>query len=140
MYVATLLNEHFIPVQVNIEKAIDLVKKYRPIWTPNLNFLDEQGEQFYHAEGWLPPGEYAAMLMNCRGHYFMRKKRYAEAVPEFEEGLDKYPTSFFAPEAAYYLGVSKYMSTHKVEELTGGWEYLRRRYPYSSWAIRSSVL
>jgi hypothetical protein len=123
--VASLLNELFIPVQVNIEKALDLVKKYRPIWTPNLNFLDDQGEQFYHQEGWLPAGEYAAMLMNCRGHYFIRKKRYADAIPEFQEVLDKYPISSFAPEAAYYLAVSKYMSTHKAEELIGGWDKLQ---------------
>lgn len=80
------------------------------------------------------------MLMNCRGHFFIRKKRYGEAVPEFQEGLDKYPTSAFAPEGAYYLGVSKYMSTHKVEELVNGWEKLQRMYPSSIWAIRSRIL
>ncbi len=140
LYVATLLNEYFIPVQVNIDKAIDLIKRYRPIWTPNINFLDEAGEMFYHVEGWLPASEYTAMLLAVRGHYFIRKKRYGEATPNFDEVLQKYPNSAYAPEAGYYIGVSKYMTTHKPEELKAAWSRLQCAYPYSSWAIRSAIL
>lgn len=140
LYVSTLLNEYYVPVQVNIEKARELVLKYRPIWTPNLNFMDDEGAVFYHLEGWLPPSEFSAMLLLVRGHYFIRKKKYAEAAPNFEEILQKFPRSGFSPEAFYYLGVSKYMTAHKVEDLKEAWQKLQRVYPYSSWALRSSVL
>ncbi len=140
LYVATLLNEYYIPLQVNIEKARDLILKYRPIWTPNLNILDEEGGMVNHIEGYLPPSEYSAMLLNARGHFFIRKKKYAGATPNFEEVVQKFPTSSFAPEALYYLGVSKYMTAHKVEELVGNWKKLQEVYPYSGWAIRSSIV
>ncbi len=140
LYVATLLNEYFVPVQVNIEKARELVLKYRPIWTPNLNFIDGEGAIFYHIEGWLPPSEFAALLLVSQGHFFIRKKQYPKATPNFQEVLDKFPTSYFAPEAFYYLGVSKYMTAHKVEELVESWKKLQASYPYSSWAMRSQIL
>jgi hypothetical protein len=40
--VAEMLNRHFVPVQVNIEKASKLVEQYRAIWTPNLNVIDDR--------------------------------------------------------------------------------------------------
>jgi len=140
LFVATLLNEYFVPVQINIEKARELILRYRPIWTPNLNVLDEEGAMVFHLEGWLPPSEYSAMLFLSRGHYFIRKKHYPEATPNFQEILQKYPTSSFAPEAFYYLGVSKYMTAHKVEELIETWKKLQVSYPYSSWAIRAGII
>ncbi len=127
-------------MRFNIEKARELVVKYRPIWTPNLSILDEEGFLVYHTEGWLPPSEFAAMLFLARGHYYIRKKHYSEAVPNFQEILVKSPTSAFAPEAFYYLGASKYLTTHKAEDLVDTWKRLQAGYPYSSWAIRSGIL
>ena len=140
LYVATLLNEYFIPLQVNIEKARDLVLRYRPTWTPNLNLLDEEGAVVFHLEGWLPPSEFSAMLFLSRGHYFIRKKQYADAVPSFQEILQKFPTSTFAPEAFYYLGVSKYLTAHKVEDLVDAWKKLQAAYPSSAFAMRAGIL
>jgi thioredoxin-related protein len=138
--VATLLNEYFVPVQVNIDKARDLVLKYRPIWTPNLNFLDQEGSVVFHVEGWLPPSEFSAMLFVARGHYFIREKNYPEAAPHFQEVIQRFPTSSYAPRAMYYLGVSNYMASHKVEALKEAWSKLQCAYPSSSWAIRAGVL
>jgi thioredoxin-related protein len=140
LYVATLLNEYFVPVQVNIDKARELVIKYHPIWTPNLNLLDEEGAMVYHVEGWLPPPEYSAMLFLSRGHYLNHKKRYSEAAPNFQEVLLRFPQSHYAPQALYYLGVSNYLASHKAEALKEAWGRLQRNYPYSSWAIRAGVL
>ena len=137
--VAAILNEYFIPVQVNIEKSRDLVLKYRPIWTPNLNILDEEGTLVHRVEGYLPPSEFSAMLLVALGHYSIHKKKYAEATPNFEEALQKFPTTTFAPEALYYLAVSKYMTAHKVEDLVSTMRKLQAAYPYSSWAVRASI-
>ncbi len=114
--------------------------KFRPIWTPNLNLLDEEGALFYHLEGWLPPSEYSAMLLLSRGHYFLRKKHYPDAVPNFQEVLQKFPTSAFAPEAFYYFGVAKYMTAHKWEDVVEIWKKLQISHPYSTWAIRAGIV
>jgi hypothetical protein len=138
--VSTCLNEYFIPVQVDVEKYKDLMVTFRVFWTPNINVIDPSEILYYHVEGWLPPSEYAAMLMVARGQYFLKHKRYGEAKDIFQKVWDKFPQSDFAPEALYYLGVSGYMDSHKVEDLSRGWQILQRYHPRSTWAIRSSIL
>ena len=139
LMVSGLLNAYFIPVQVNIEEVSKLAAKYQAIWTPNLNILDEKENVIYRAEGWLPPSETAAMLLLARGHFFFRRKKYLDAVPNFEEVFIKYPHSSFASEALYYKGVSRYMDSHEVDELKEDWIMLQRFYPSSTWAVRSNI-
>jgi hypothetical protein len=140
LYVATILNEYFIPVQVNVAGAKDLLKKFMVIWTPNLNILDADANLIYHTEGFLPPSEYAAMLMVAMAHFHLRKKRYKEALSFYQEVWDKQPHSTFAPEALYYVGVSRYMDSHQVDALVESWKMLQKGYPGSTWAVRSSIV
>jgi len=138
--VSAALNEFFVPVQLNVDEAREMVEKFGVIWTPNINLLDSEGNLFYHVEGWLPPSEYAAMLMVGHGHHFLQQKSYAKAEEVFRTVWDKYPQSHFTPEALYYLGVSKYLESHKAKDLVEGWQVLQRYHSQSSWGIRSSIV
>jgi len=140
MQVAALLNENFVPVQVNFEKVSKLVNEFQAIWTPNLNVLDRHQNRVYWVEGWLPPSEFTAMLGVARGQYFLRGKKYKEAEPLFKAVFEQHPRSQFAPEALYYRGVSRYLNSHEVEELKEDWIMLQRFYPQSAWSLRSNIL
>jgi len=137
--VAAMLNDHYVPVQVNVEKVPKLVDKFQVIWTPNLNILNRE-KPVYHSEGWLSPAECAAMLIIAQGHYQLHRKKFDQAVPYFKAVFDRYPQSEFAPEAVYYLGVSRYLASHEVARLSEEWEKCQRYYPSSTWARRSMVL
>lgn len=138
-FVAEMLNRHFVPVQVNFEKASKLVEQYRAIWTPNLNVIDGRERRVFHVEGWLPPAEFLAMLETARGQFFLRGKKYEEAASSFKAVFDKYPVSAYAPQALYYRGVSRYLNSHQVDDLKEDWIMLQRFYPGSAWAIKSNV-
>lgn len=138
--VAASINAFFVPVQLNVDKDKDQVHKFRVIWTPNINILDSSENLFYHVEGWLPPSEFSAMLMSAHGQYFLKRKRYAEAKEIFQKVWDKFPRSDFAAEALYYQGVSGYMESHELDELSKAWKLLQRFHPQSTWAVRSSIL
>lgn len=138
--VTALLNENFIPVQVNIEEAAKLADEFQAIWTPNLNVIDGRLKRVYQVEGWLPPSEFVAMLGVGRGQYFLRGKKYAEAATLFKAVFEQSPRSQFAPEALYYRGVSRYLSSHKVDELKEDWIMLQRFYPQSAWSLRANIL
>ncbi|MGD8613948.1 MAG: hypothetical protein PVI93_23235 [Desulfobacterales bacterium] len=140
LQVATLLNENFIPVQVDIEKVSKLANEFQAIWTPNLNVLDRNQKRVYWVEGWLAPSEFAAMLDVARGHFFLRGKKYTQAEPIFKEVFEQHPLSQFAPEALYYRGVSRYLNSHEVDELKEDWIMLQRFYPQSTWSLRSNIL
>ncbi|RJQ67530.1 MAG: thioredoxin [Desulfobacteraceae bacterium] len=138
--VAALLNEKFVPVQVNVAKVPKLVEKFQVLWTPNLNFLNDKEKQVYHVEGWLSPSECAAMLMVAEGHYQLHRKKFDQAGAHFRAVFDRYPQSEFAPEALYYLGVSRYLASHEAARLAEEWQRCQQFYPESTWARRSMVL
>ena len=137
---AALLNENFVPVQVNIEEAAKLADEFQAIWTPNLNVIDGRLKRVYQVEGWLPPSEFVAMLGVGRGQYFLRGKKYPEAATLFKAVFEQNPRSQFAPEALYYRGVSRYLSSHNVDELKEDWIMLQRFYPQSAWSLRANIL
>ena len=137
--VAGFLNDHFVPVQVDFEKAAKLADRLQVFWTPNLNMINGREARFYHLIGWLPPSEFMAMLQIALGHHFLGRKRYFEAAPAFADVFDKYPRSGFAPEALYFKGVCRYLSSHSVDELKEEWVTLQRFYPDSEWAMKSNV-
>jgi hypothetical protein len=137
--VAETLNRHFVPVQVDYEKAAKLVDQYQAIWTPNLNVVDARERRMLHAEGWLPPAEFLAMLQTARGQFSLRSKKFDEAAAHFQSVFDKYPFSPYAPQSLYYRGVSRYLSSHKVEELKEDWIMLQRFYPASAWSVKSNL-
>jgi TolA-binding protein len=138
--VATILNEEFVPVQVNIKDVPQLVQKYRAIWTPNLNVIDGEENQIYRIEGWLPPSEYTPMLLVAKGHFMFRAKSYDGAIPWFQSVMDRFPRSAFAPEAQYYIGVSEYMQSQDVGRLAEAWKQLQIMYPESLWATKSMIM
>jgi hypothetical protein len=138
--VVGLLNAHFIPVQVNIEQASRLADQYQALWTPNLNFIDGRERRFCQVIGWLPPSEFAAMLHLARGQYLLTGKHFDEAAPVFLGVFERFPRSAYAPEALYFHGVSRYLSSHEVPDLKDAWGRLQRFYPQSKWAMMSNLL
>ena len=137
--VARLLDHHFVPVQVNIEEADDLAKRFQALWTPNLNMIDDREKRFYHVVGWLPPSEFVAMLKLARGHFLLSREKFDEAATILKDVFDEFPRSIYAPESLYYMGVCRYKASHKVEYLKEDWIMLQRFFPGSEWAMNSNV-
>ncbi len=137
--VAAILNQAFVPVQVNLDQVPKLADQYQVIWTPNINILNHRGQMACHVEGWLSPSEFSAWLTLGQGHYSLHRKDYETAVAHFQRTFDHFPQSEWAPEALYYVAVGKYLAGHEAEQLVQGWERLRRYYPQSSWSMRANV-
>ena len=138
--VAETLNQQFIPIQVDIEKATVLADRYQALWTPNLNVIDGDGRCVYQVMGWLPPSEFTAMLQIGCGYHALNSKRFAEAAAQFGQVSDRFPESIFAAESLYFKGVSRYLASHEADELKTAWKALQSRYPRSEWAMKSDVL
>ncbi len=137
---ATLMNEYFVPVQVDVSKSASLVERFGVVWTPNISILTGDEKMVYHVEGWLPPHDFTAMLTLACGHYYLKNENFKDAASFFEEVRKKMPNSQFASEALYYLGVARYLKGHEVEKLKEEWARLQKFYPESTWAISSDVL
>lgn len=60
-------------------------------------------------------------------------KKWADAGTLYQQVLDKYPNSTSAPAAVYWLGVSKYQTTHNAQDLGNVVTELKQKYPDSPW-------
>ena len=137
--VAAVLNDYFVPVRINIEEAAQIAYKYGAIWTPNLNIIEAKERAVYRIEGWLAPSEFVAMLFLANGHFLFSRKKFEDAATTFGMVAEKFPRSDFAPEAHYYIGVSRYLATQDVEEIKAAWGKLARLYPRSTWTMRADI-
>jgi thioredoxin-related protein len=52
--VYTLLNDHFIPIRIDMDSAKKLARKYRVTGIPAMLFLDNQGKVLKRIDGYVP--------------------------------------------------------------------------------------
>jgi len=60
--VYTLLNDHYVPIKINLDSEKNLARKYRVTGIPALLFLDSQGNLLKRINGYVPMDNLAAAL------------------------------------------------------------------------------
>ena len=138
--VRDVLIEYSIPVQINNTDAANnkFLHDIHHIWTPDIRILNYNGNELYRFDGFLPPAEFAARLLCGFGMAYLRSKRFDQAEAVYERVLREYSTSYAAPEAQYYLGVTRYRRDPESDELLTQWAELRSRYPNSEYRMKQS--
>jgi len=129
-----------IPLQLDNSKPENdaVLKRYRHIWTPDIRLLDAQGVELYSWQGYLPPAEFAARALAGLGQAYLRLRNFDRAEELYVEVLKRYPTTWAAPEAQYYLGVTRYRRDPEGNELLHQWAILRAKYPDSEFRLKQS--
>jgi TolA-binding protein len=69
---------------------------------------------------------------------YLRSKRFDEAEKLYVDVLRRFSTTYAAPEAQYYLGVTRYRRDPESDELLTQWAELCSRYPYSEYRMKQS--
>lgn len=142
--VAETISELFIPVQIDTQDGsqmtTEIVKRFRQVWTPDLRIIDHEGVELYRWNGYLPPAEFLPQLLAGRAQALLRSDRGKEATEAYVDVLRKFPTSFVAPEAAYFNAVSAYRLSHEPADLLENWGWLQKRFPMSDWRVKQSFV
>jgi hypothetical protein len=134
------ITAHAIPVQIDNSDAKNnqFLHTIHHIWTPDIRIMHTDGYEMYRWDGFLPPFEFVPRLQCGFGLAFLRLKRFDEAERCYLDVLRRFSTSFAAPEAQYYLGVTRYRRDPDSEELPTQWAELRSRYPGSEYRVKQS--
>ena len=134
--VSEFVNTNLIPLRLS---AVDheLAVEYRIKWTPSLLILDEKGVEHYRTLGFFWPQELIPSLLLGMGKTYFDKPDRTKAASCFGRIIEQYPQSFQTPEAIYMKGVSDYIATKNVANLTGLYDRLTAEYPNSLWAMRA---
>ena len=134
----------FVPVQINTQdispNTAETVQRFRQVWTPDLRIIDSEGVELHRWNGYLPPTEFLPQLLAGRAQALLRSDRGDEAADAYADVLRRFPTSFIAPEVAYFAAVSQYRISHQITDLLGNWDHVQRRYPMSEWRTKQSFI
>jgi Tetratricopeptide repeat len=130
--------KHLAPVRVLINSK-PLPQQFKVQWTPTLVLLDAAGEEHHRTVGFLPPEELIPSLTLGIAKSHLDREQFSLAASVLEQLLAEYPKSDAAPEATYYLGVTRYKGTNDAGTLKRAFEALQANYPASEWAKRASV-
>jgi tetratricopeptide (TPR) repeat protein len=131
---------HAIPVALDNSKAENnrFLHGIHHIWTPDIRILHYDGFELYRWDGFLPPSEFIARTLCGFGLAYLRLKRFDPAEAVYVDALKRFSTTYAAPEAQYYLGVTRYRRDPDSDELLIQWERLRSRYPESEYRVKQS--
>lgn len=134
------ITAHAVPVQFDNSKSENhrFLHGIHHIWTPDVRVLAHDGFEMYRWDGFLPPFEYIARLQCGLAMAYLRSKRFDDAERLYADVLTRFSTAYAAPEALYYLGVTRYRRDPESDELLTQWANLRSRYPQSEYRVKQS--
>jgi hypothetical protein len=129
-----------VPLQIDntATESRAILHKLHHIWTPDVRVLTHNGDELYRWDGYLPPFEYTPRMLCGFALANLRTKRFDNAEKLYVEVLKRFPTSYAAPEAQYYLGITRYRRDPDGDDLLEGWAQLRSRYPNSEYRVKQS--
>ena len=131
---------HGVPVQFDNSKTENnkFLHGIHHVWTPDIRVLYHDGSELYRWDGFLPPPEFMARTQCGFGMAYLRLKRFDQAEACYADVLTRFSTTYAAPEALYYLGVTRYRRDPNSDELLTQWANLRSRYPLSEYRVKQS--
>lgn len=138
--VVATVKAHAVPVQFDNTKAENkaVLSRMHHIWTPDLRVLDKDGSELYRWDGFLPPPDFIARALCGFAYAHLRSREFEQAEAIYVDVLTRFSTTYAAPEALYYLGVTRYRRDPESDELLTQWANLRSRYPMSEYRVKQS--
>ena len=105
------MNEWFVLLKLDLIKDREVRKFLGAYWTPAIYFLDQNGNSFYHFNGYLPAIEFRAMLRLGIAETIIPRGKYDDIIKIIDKDLDElslsslYPKLLVARETARYIRI-----------------------------------
>lgn len=137
--VEQLIGDNVVPIRIKVREKPELMERFNAQWTPTILLLGPDGKEHHRIEGFLPTDDFLAQLLLGLGHVARARQRWDEAIPRYEEVLERHPDSEAAPAAQYWRGVARYKKSGDPAELAATTKAFEERYADTPWATRASV-
>ncbi|MGQ9819203.1 MAG: thioredoxin family protein [Candidatus Kapaibacteriales bacterium] len=103
------MNQWFILLKQDLLKDRDIRKSLGAYWTPAFYFLDQNGNSYYHFNGYLPADEFRAMLRLGIAETIMPRGRYDEIITIIERDLNELENTSFYPKLLVAKEIARYI-------------------------------
>ena len=141
--VVRLVTFEFVPIRIHVRDAGDVYSRVSQQlnvqWTPTVLILDEDGIERHRVEGFLPVDDFLAQLKLGLARIAFQRGAFDEAERRFRQVVDEHPQSEAAPEALYWIGVSRYKGQGDASALAETARAFSTSYTDSAWAKKASV-
>jgi thioredoxin-related protein len=105
------INKWFVLLKLDLIKDREVRKLLGAYWTPAVYFLDQNGNSYYHFNGYLPADEFRAMLRLGIAETIMPRGKYDDIINIVDKDIDEltktsfYPKLLVARETARYIKI-----------------------------------
>jgi thioredoxin-related protein len=105
------INEWLVLLKLDIIKDREVRRNLGAYWTPAIYFLDQNGNSYYHFNGYLPADEFRAMMRLGITETIMPRGRYDDIIKMIDKDIDEladtslYPKLLVARETARYIKI-----------------------------------
>lgn len=103
------MNEWFVFLKLDLIKDREVRRTLGAYWTPAIYFLDQNGNSYYHFNGYLPADDFRAMLRLGIAETIMPRGKYDDIIKIIDKDLDElsqsplYPKLLVAKETSHYI-------------------------------------
>lgn len=105
------MNVWFVLLKLDLIKDREARKTLGAYWTPAFYFLDQNGNSYFHFNGYLPAAEFRAILRLGIAETIMPRGKYDDIIKIIDKNIDEltdtsfYPKLLLARETANYIKI-----------------------------------
>ncbi len=125
------MNEWFIPLKLDIIKDREVRRTLGAYWTPAIYFLDQNGNSFYHFNGYLPADEFSAMLRLGIAETLMPRGKYDDIIKVIDKDLDELSQCSLYPKLLVAKETARYIKTKDNSQLKKSLKEIQQKFPES---------
>ena len=126
------MNEWFVPLKLDLIKDREVRKSLGAYWTPSIYFLDQDGNSYYHFNGYLPAVEFRAMMRLGIAETIMPRGRYDDIIKIIEKDLDELDRTSFYPKMLVAREKEHYIKAKDNTQLKKTLKEIQQKFPEST--------
>lgn len=126
------IQEWFIPLKLDIIKEKDVRRSFGAYWTPSIYFLDQNGNSYYHFNGYLPANEFKAMLRLGIAETIMPRGRYDDIIKLIDKDIDDLVNTSFYSKLLVVRETAEYIKIKDNSKLKKILKEIQQRFPEST--------
>ena len=125
------MSEWFILLKLDLIKDREVRKSLGAYWTPAIYFLDQNGNSYFHFNGYVPANEFRAMLRLGIAETIMPRGRYEDIIKIIDKDIDDLVDTSFYPKLLVARETARYIKIKDNSQLRKTLKEIQIKYPDS---------
>ena len=126
------MNDWLVLLKLDLIKDREVRRMLGAYWTPAIYFLDQNGNSFYHFNGYLPAFEFRAMMRLGIAETIMPRGKYDDLINIIEKDIDELAGTSLYPKLLVARETAQYIKIKDNSQLKKTLKEIQNKYPEST--------